>query len=127
MCIGLQHPDFEGHEAILSIGDGDMMHFCIWKTATLMTKGEFQAFIDRFTGKICTNKVHKIKDGMGMTKLNTRDYMKDVIRMSNGKEMPGYLDRPQLWVTRHVPTSGAKAVEDFNEGMSQTAAPACVA
>jgi len=77
------------------------MTLCLWQQGDL-SEDEFQAFIDRFTQGLCTNKCYYVVDSLGVSGLTPRGYMRDFINTaSEGKSSAGYLDAPKLWFVHH--------------------------
>ena len=96
------YPEWEGNECVLTIPTSDgKMTVCLWKMPGGTSKDEFQAFIDRFVCGYANNKVFQVKEAMGVQNLDAREYLSDFINAAQGRQSPGYLDAPMLWMTHH--------------------------
>ena len=96
------YPEWEGNECVLTIPTSDgKMTICLWKMSNGTSKDEFQAFIDRFSCGYANNKVFQVEQSMGAQNLNSRAFLSDLINASQGRQSPGYLDAPMLWMTHH--------------------------
>ncbi len=96
------YPEWEGNECVLTIPASDgKMTLCLWKVPSGTSKDEFQAFIDRFICGHANNKVFQVEQALGVKNLDVRGYLSDFINAAQGRESPGYLDAPTLWMTHH--------------------------
>ncbi len=96
------YPEWEGNECVLTFPTSDgKMTICLWKMASGTSKDEFQAFIDRFCCGYATNKVFEVDQALGIKKLDVRGYLSDFINAAQGRNSPGYLDAPTLWMCHH--------------------------
>lgn len=96
------YPEWEGKECVLTIPTSDgKMTICLWKMPSGTSKDEFQAFIDRFVCGYANNKVFQVEEALGTQKLDVRGYFGDFINAAQGRQSPGYLDAPTLWMIHH--------------------------
>ena len=96
------YPEWEGNECLLTIPTSDgKMCICLWKMSSGTSKDEFQAFIDRFVCGYANNKVFQVEQAMGLQNLDVRGYFSDFINTAQGRQSPGYLDAPTVWMVHH--------------------------
>mmetsp|Transcript_17787 Transcript_17787/g.26985 ORF Transcript_17787/g.26985 Transcript_17787/m.26985 type:complete len:273 (-) Transcript_17787:188-1006(-) len=96
------YPEWEGNECVLSIPTiDDKMAMALWKMRSGTSKDEFQAFIDRFVCGYANNKVFQVEHAIGIRKLDARGFFSDLINAAQGRQSPGYLDAPKVWLTHH--------------------------
>ena len=119
------YPEWEGNECVLTIPDSNgKMTLCIWKMPSGTTKDEFQAFIDRFACGHANNKVFQVEEALGLKHLDSRRYFSDLINAAHGRQSPGYLDAPTLWMTHHHITD-RQGFSDWNASIADKINKTC--